>query len=247
MKKNLAFSCLSVVAIWIAWLIAYVCIRNDYIFPSFWDVIKEMGKQFVSAVFWTAFLHTLLRTLVSFAVSLVLGIVLALLSEFFGWIRAFIAPVVTALRTLPTMAVILILLIWTNPLVAPAVVTVLVLFPAVYAASIAAFDGIGGEYESLCQAYGVSKINRAFKMYLPLSIPALLTQSGAIASMGLKVTVSAEVLSSTFKSLGGMMHEAQAFLNVSALFALTILTVLTGFLIEGVCYLLKKYAVRWRV
>ena len=120
----MAFSCLSVVAIWIAWIISYVCNRNDYIFPSFWDVIKEMGKQFVSSVFWTAFLHTLLRTLISFVVSLMLGIVLALLSEFFGWLRAFIAPVVTVLRTLPTMAVILILLIWTNPLVAPAVVTV---------------------------------------------------------------------------------------------------------------------------
>ena len=103
-----------------------------------------MGKQFVSSVFWTAFLHTLLRTLISFVVSLMLGIVLALLSEFFGWLRAFIAPVVTVLRTLPTMAVILILLIWTNPLVAPAVVSVLVLFSPVYAASIAAVYEIGG-------------------------------------------------------------------------------------------------------
>lgn len=246
MKKNVIFSAIAVLSLWIVWLIAYACIRNDYILPSFWEVLRETGRQLGSTAFWIAFSGTLLRSLVAFFVSLLLGVACALLSELIGGVRAFLAPVVTVLRTLPTMAVILILLIWTSPLVAPALIALLVLFPAVYAAALAAFDGVEGRFSALANAYGVPYRVRIFRMYLPLSAKSLLTQSGAIASMGLKVTVSAEVLASTFRSLGGMMHEAQAFLNISTLFALTVLTVAIGFFLEGACWAIGKFAIRWR-
>ena len=64
--------------------------------------------------------------------------------------------------------------------------------------------------------------------------------------MGLKIIVSGEVLANTFQSLGGMMQEAKMFVQMPRLMALTLVTVLVGFLLEGVCLLLYKAAVRWR-
>ena len=135
MKKEFLFSVLSVIAMWLVWIIAYLVVRNDYVMPSFGDALKEMGRLLTEAAFWRAFGNTLLRTFWAFSASFVLGAGLALVAKLHTAVRAFFAPVVSVLRTVPTMAIILMLLLWTNPKVAPVIVALLVLFPAFYAAA----------------------------------------------------------------------------------------------------------------
>lgn len=239
MKKNLLFSALAVLFLWLAWVIAYFIVRNEYILPSFWGTISAAARLFTQAAFWRAFGNTLLRTLWAFALSLLLGVGLAVPACVFRGVRAFFAPIISVLRTVPTLAIILVLLIWTNPRVAPVVVAVLVLMPAFYAAALAAFDEVDKGYGDLARVFGVSRKRRVFKMYLPLAAPPVLGQAGGILSMGLKITVSAEVLSSTYRSLGGMMQEAKIFVDMPTLLALTVLTVALGFLLEGACALVN--------
>ena len=236
----------SIVFVWLIWIVLYFCIQNDYLLPSFWETFSKMGTLLAGAEFWIAFLNTLLRTLLSFAVSLVIGVVLALSARLFSAVRAFLVPIVSIMRTLPTMAIILILLLWTNPSVAPVVVSMLVLLPAVYAAALAAFDETEERYGVLANVYNVSLKNKVFKMYLPLCVPPLVTQAGGILSLGIKITVSGEVLSSTYKSIGGLMQNAKMFVDVPTLLALTLITLLLGFLLEGGCYFVGKKLARWR-
>ena len=129
---------------------------------------------------------------------------------------------------------------------APVIVAGLVLFPAAYAAALTAMDEVHESYGALSRAYGIKRTRQAFRMYLPLSAPSVLGQAGAILSMGLKIAVSGEVLSSTAKSLGGMMQEAKLFLEMPRLLALTLAAVLLGFLLEGLCALVANLCVRWR-
>ncbi len=144
------------------------------------------------------------------------------------------------------MAIVLVLLLWTSPAVAPVIIAALILFPAFYAATLVGLDGAEGEYGELARAYQVSKGRRLFKMYLPLCAPSVLGQAGSIFSMGLKVTISGEVLSSTFRSLGGLMYEAKGNIAMPRLIALTLVAVLVGFALEGLCLLVKRLAVRWK-
>ncbi len=250
MKKqtiyNLLFSLAAVVLLWAMWLIAALCLRNDYILPSFVDAFKEMGRLFRDAAFWHAFANTLLRTVVSFAVSLVLGVLLAVFARMKRGVRAFLAPIVSILRTVPTMAIILMLLIWTTPRVAPVVVTFLVLMPAAYAAALASFDEVKEQFGEMAETFRIPAARKIFKMYLPLSAPSILAQSGPILSMGLKITVSGEVLASTYQSVGGLMQEAKMFVEMPRLMALTLICIVLGFLLEGLFALLNKIVVRWR-
>ena len=117
---------------------------------------------------------------------------------------------------------------------------------AAYAAALAAFDEVGEEYGELARAFRVGAGRKIVKMYLPLSAPVLLKQAGSIFSLGLKVIISGEVLASTYRSLGGMMQEAQIYLQMPRLMALTLLTVLMGFALEGLCRLAYVLIVRWR-
>lgn len=246
MKKNLIFSLLALVALWLGWTIAYFLIGNGYILPSFRETVAQCGSLLTDGAFWRAFGGTFLRTLRAFLFSFVCGVALAVPAAFRKEIRAFFSPVVSVLRTVPTMAVILVLLLWTSPSAAPVIVSVLVLFPAVYAAALASLDDVTERYGRLARAYGVGVGRRIFRMYLPLGAPSVLGQAGAILSMGLKITVSAEVLSNTYRSLGGMMQEAKMFVDMPRLLALTVLAVLLGFALEGLCALLNRLIVRWR-
>ena len=121
------------------------------------------------------------------------------------------------------------------------------LLPAVYAAALAAIDEVGKEYGDLAAAFRVPRSRKIFKMYLPLVAPELLAQGGPLLSMGLKITVSGEVLSLTMRSLGYLMQQAQVnYPNIPRLFALTIVVILLGFLLEGLGALARKCIVRWR-
>ena len=244
--KNFIFSVLAVVLLWLLWFVAYFIVGNDYVLPSVGSTFAAMGRILASASFWNAFGGTLLRTLWAFLASLICGVALALFARLFDCVRAVFAPLVSILRTVPTMAVILVLLLWTSPAVAPVVVGVLVLLPAVYAAALSAFDGVEEEYGELVRAFRVGRARKVFRMYLPLAAPPVLQQAGGIFSMGLKIVVSGEVLSSTYRSLGGMMQEAKMFVQMPDLLALTLVTVLLGFALEGLCAVAVRLSVRWK-
>ncbi len=243
-RKNLLFSVFAVAVLWLAWVLAYFAVGNDYLLPSFSETMRTAGGLLAERTFWNSFLNTLLRTLLSFAVSLAAGVGFALLARLFASVRAFFAPVISLLRTVPTMAFILVLLLWTSPSFAPIIVTLLVLFPAVYAMALSAFDETYSEFGPLVLSYGVSKPRQALKMYLPLGASSLLSQSGSVLSMGLKITVSGEVLSSAYRSLGWLMQNAKMNVDMPRLLALTLVTVLAGFVLEGICALAAKGARR---
>lgn len=244
--QNALLSLTAIVVLWLAWIVAYYIVRNEYVLPSFWDAFAEMGRILTDASFWRAFWNTFLRTLWAFLASMALGIVMAACAHLVKGIRAFFAPIISVVRTVPTMAVILMLLLWTTPNMVPVIVSALVLFPAVYAAALAALDEVGENYGELTRAFRVPLLRRIGKMYLPLAAPVMLKQAGGIFSLGLKVVISGEVLAGTYRSLGGMMQDAQMYLNMPRLMALTLLVLLMGFALEGLCWLSYRLIVRWR-
>lgn len=243
---NLFFSVLAIVAVWVAWTVAYYAVDNDYVVPSVNGTFAEMGRLLAEAAFWRAFAGTLLRTLEAFVLSFALGLLLALFALLVPRLRAFFAPVVSVLRTVPTMALVLILLLWTSHAAAPVLIALLVLLPAFYASMLSSLDEVREEYGEMARAFRVGRARQAVGMYLPLAAPPVLKQMGANFSLGLKITVSGEVLALTAKSLGSMMQQAQGLLETPRLMALTLLSVFVGFLFEGVFWLVSKAVVRWR-
>lgn len=116
---------------WLAWIIAYYAVGNDYIVPSFQDTFSSLFVCLGEGSFWVAFSFTFLRTAAAFAISFLLAGVCAVLSAISKIFKGISQPIIVILRTLPTLAVILILLIWTNAAVAPLIVTALLLFPLI--------------------------------------------------------------------------------------------------------------------
>lgn len=256
MKKFLKFlsrheltiicSAASVGLIFIIWLIAYFAVKNDYIIPSIGDMFVSLGECFSDGSFWTAFAFTMLRTLLAAIISFAAAAFFAVLSVLSKVFSAILKPIVGVLRALPTLAIVLILLIWTSPSIAPVAVTGLVLLPMMYTQIMAAVEGIDAGLVEMAEVYRIPAKERLFKMYLPLVSSNVLLQTGANFSLGLKVMISAEVLASTYKSLGGLMQLAKIYLEIPRLAALTFVAVLAGIIIECVFAQIEKVTFKWR-
>ncbi|MCD8295398.1 MAG: ABC transporter permease subunit [Clostridia bacterium] len=243
---NVLMSVLAIAAMWLVWVIVYRIVGNDYIVPSFAESMKSFGLLFVSSTFWTAFGMTFLRMILSFLISFVLAALLCMLAAAVKAAEAFLKPVMIFFRTLPTLAIILVVLVWTNATIAPVIVTVLVLFPAMYAQMMASVGDVDKGLIQMADVYHISRSARISKIYLPLVAPNILSQCGANISLGLKVTVSAEVMANTLRSIGGMMQSARMYVDMPKLAALTLVTVVVGIIIEFAFSFTKRIWCKWR-
>ncbi len=244
-KLNILLSLSAFVLMWLIWIIAYYSVKNDYVIPSISETAKSLGKCLISGAFWVAFLYTLLRTALSFIISFVLSVALFGIGAIFKPFNSFIKPLMGVLRTLPTLAVILILLFWTNPLVAPVVVTVLVLFPMIFSQLYTAVNGIDEGVIEMAEVYKIGRREKLTKIYLPLISPHILSQTGANISLGIKVMISAEVLAGTYKSLGGLMQNARFYIDMPRLTALTIIAVIIGIIIDLCFSMVERVTFKW--
>lgn len=245
-RWNYLFSVLAVAVMWGVWVAAYFAVGNEYVVPSFTETMRELGALFASGTFWESFGGTLWRTVAGWLLAFAFAVLFAAAGVASKKFRNFFAPFVSVFRTLPTMAITLMLLIWSTPLVAPVIVTFLMLFPVTYAQLMAAYGEIDPQLFEMARVYGVPRREVLCKIAVPGMLPAVFSQAGPNLSLSLKVTISAEVLVSTFRSLGGMMHEAANYLQVAEMFALTILALLVGGLFEFALHFLTRITARWK-
>ncbi len=216
----------------LAWAIAYLCVGNELLVPSLSDCVKEVGKLVISGSFWAGFAWSLLRAFVAFVISFVVALAFGIVGHIYPKTQGFFAPVVAAFRSLPVLAVLLILLSIFSAGIAPIAVAFLSLFPMLYTGILAGLSCVDEKLVEVAKVYGASNFAKAFGLYLPLSSPYILREAGGALSFSVKLVVSAEVLASTARSLGGMMLEAKAYAEVARLFALVFVAFVVGLIVE---------------
>lgn len=231
-KFNIIYSFSALLLMWAVWLIVGAAVKNEFLVAPFLQSVTEFFKLFAKAFFWRSLFASLLRTVIAFLISFAFALGCACLAVAFKPFAAFMRPVVALLRTLPTMAVLLLILVWLTPRTAPVAVAFLVLFPMVYSQLTDRISAVDGDLLQMAKVYGFSVKQKLGYIYFPYVVPVALEQTGNNLSFGLKLIVSAEVMASTYTAIGGMMTEAQAYINLPRIAALTLVTVLFGIAIE---------------
>lgn len=231
---------------WAVWLIVAAAVQNEYLVAPVGESVKQFFKLFAEPFFWRALGHTLARTVIAYLISFIAALGCACLAVAFKPFAAFMRPVAAFFRTLPTMAVLLLILVWLTPRTAPVAVALLVLFPMTYSQLSEGIAGVDGELLQMAKVYGLPIRRRLAYIYIPHLAPIAITQTGANLSFGLKLIISAEVMASTRTALGGMISEAQAYINLPRIAALTLVAVAFGILIEFVFRIAANYSFGWK-
>ncbi len=231
--KNAAWGLCALLFLSLVWVVVYFCIGNSLVLPSPWETVGQAFLLLGKGSFWKAFFATFLRSLIAFLTSGVLAAAFAILSYLYPLFAKFFKGLCAILRTLPTMAVLLIiLLLFRDRRVAPIAVGVLTLFPLLYTGYYNGLQGVGKELVEMSDLFQVPLKRRLTKLYFPALKSSFLCESAAGLSFSLKLIVSAEILVQTADSLGWQMQDAGMYAPL-VLFALTLLVCLCGMLIEG--------------
>ena len=242
--QNCIYALIGVTLLVCVWLIAYKPVGNELVVPSPWDCFVQMGVTLTDGAFWTAFGNTFLRVLAAFGISFVSAVVFAVLSYAFPVVGRILSPIISVFRSLPVLAVTLILWMLLGSENTPVAVAFLSLFPMLYAGTVSGLCAVDEELLVMSRVYKVPLKKRILHLYLPTAAPHVARESAAALSFSLKLVVSAEVLADTYKSIGELMQDAKSLLDMPSLFALVCITALVGLVLEAGAGVLVSYIER---
>ena len=241
--KKLLISIAQVVALiavaLLLWYVVALATNVEMIVPKPSTVAKTTFQLLGKGQTYLALLATLLRSVIAFALSLVVAFALSMLVILLPKCRFCVNAVVTFLRALPTIAVILATLILFEDTTVPVVVALLVVFPVVYSMFKRELER-SGNLLAMCQVYQVSAAKKIKFVLLPIVRDELLGAVGDQLPLCIKVVVAGEVLSRPLHGLGKEMSVGKVNLDMAAIVALTILTLIVCFAISGVTSLVQR-------
>jgi len=230
-KKGL-WTLLSLLFLLIVWSVVCLIVGNEYLVPDLIQTLKVAMNLLGETSFWRAVLSTITRSLIAFASSFIIGGGFAVLAYVFPRFEKFFSPIISFFRSLPTMAVLLIIMLWSNSSIAPIIVAGLVLTPMCYASVYSSLVRVDKELIEMSVVYRVPMIKRIKRLYLPSALPSVCGYGARNLSFALKLVVSAEIMSNTFQSIGGEMQFSALYDKTPLLFALTLFVFLSGYLLE---------------
>lgn len=228
------------------WWIAAACVGVEIILPAPNVVFGRFFGLFADGKFWLSLGYSVGRTLLSFALSFVLALALAVPAKFSEAFAGVLRPLVTVLRSVPTIAVILLILVFLPSGQVPVLISFLIVFPLLYEGFLSALKGVDPELAEMSRIYRVPKRVQIARCYIPAILPQVFAASRSALGLGLKVIVAAEALASTGMSLGRLMQIANVSFDSAGLLAYTIMAILVSFLLEGAVLALQKLVVRWQ-
>ncbi len=228
------------------WAISANAINSEYVLPSVSATFSALFDLFKKGEFYTAYALTFLRSLIAFLLSFTIAFLLAYLVKKFRYAGKIINPIVSVIRCLPTIAVVLLLMFWTNSQIAPVIVTMMVVLPTLYTNVYSAFDSVDKEVVEMCEFFKVDKKKIFLSVKLPAILPSMLLAIGSGLALNIKLMVAAEVLASTANSIGNELSFYNYNLEVATMIALVLITVITGVIIEGVFRLISKKVGKWK-
>lgn len=242
---NLILVIIPFACIFLAWQIGSH-FSNEFILPSVGETFSALYKVLGQGVFYKSLLGTLFRTAVAFAVCFALAFLMAFWSRINPKADVMFAPIISFLRALPTIAVVLLLLMWTNSFVAPIIVTSLVVFPTVYNSLRHSFFGVDKDLVKALKLFNVDNKTLLKKVYVPTVLPSTLVAVGSGFSLNLKLMVAAEVIAATANSLGFMLNSSKALFETAKMIAIVVVTVIIGLIIEVIFNAISKKVGEWQ-
>ena len=244
-KKHIYFL-IGIVSILAVWLVISLIVNSKFLIPTPWDTAVEFFNLLGRSEFYTALGATTLRSLLGFFVAVVVALIFSVLSFRYKCLHNVFAPFMTIMRATPTMSFIFLLVVWFSPIISPAFIGFVVVFPILYESFYTAFCGVDKKLIEMSKVFKVDKATQIKTLYIPQSLAGVLSGIKSGISLNIKIVISAEVIASTAKSIGTQMQIAIQN-TVATLFAWTIWAIILAFVLEGLVSLVGNLILHKKV
>ena len=229
----------SVIIIFIIWETASALVDQEIIVPSIFTVGKELCRIITSFSSWTVIFWTITRILLTFILDFFLALIIGIPAGIFRNFEQAVRPLESAVRTVPTMGIILLSLIWLDSELTPVFVSSLIIFPILYRSVVDGIINIDRKLIDFHKVHQIGFLRQLKHLYLPSMFPFIKT--GTISSLGLgfKVMITAEVLSQPEYAIGTVFQIERAQLNTAGVMAWCVFIIAVSSLFE---FLIQRFA-----
>lgn len=211
-------------------------------FPGPEDALPLFFELLLLPSTWLAVGGTLLRLLISFAIAFLFGSLLGIVAGMNKGLKNFLRPLIITLRTLPTAAVILILIVLLQPAFAPIVIVFLIIFPIAYESMVTGIVNVNKEIKEAAKIDGASRFQAVVRIYVPLSAPYILLGVVSSLGLGMKISIMAEIIagSNRISGLGRLIHLAYIEADMTRIVAISIFAIILIGLVDLAMYFAKR-------
>lgn len=228
--KNKKYLIISIFILISVWQIVSVIVDNGLLLPSFFTVLLDIYKIILTDNFIILILSSILRCIESFIFSLLLAIILAIISYFNKFIYNFLYIIIVFLKAIPTMAFIVLVLIWTSKDFAPIIIGIVISFPIFYDVVLNSLLDIDKNLLHMFRIYRIESIDKIITLIIPVIVIAIKKVINSTLSLIFKVVISGEVYAQPEYGIGSIIQFEKMQLNTSRIIAwMIIITVIVCF------------------
>lgn len=206
---------------------------NELVFPGIVPIIKRFFQLLIQGKTYQLIGTTFLHLAEALVLSSFIGIAIGTAEGFSPFLRCALKPVLVALRSIPMILLVIMIMVLTHYDQVPITATSLVLIPII---SEAVAEGIRNIDPELTDVYKMNSrftIRVFFSVHLPL-IAGYLRQSYANAiGMGLKVAVTSEYLVQAKHSLGKAVYSSFYFSEYQDIYAYALIMIMLVIVATG--------------
>ena len=215
---------------------------NELLLPYPLTVWKALVKLAGESLFWSTAATSLIRILAGMVIGTLLGSALAGLTCASRWADRLLSPGIRVIRATPVASFILLVLLWTDRDMVPAIIAGLMVLPVVWSNLSRGIRETDPQLLELARAYRFSRWKTIRLIYLPSLRPYFLSAVTTAMGLSWKSGVAAEVLCLPRKAIGTQIHNSKLYLEVPDLFAWTAVVVAFSLVLE---HLLRWMLARW--
>ncbi len=223
------------VIIWlILWEVAYLIIDQAIYLPSPLHVLKSFitlirSKDFVRITVMSSY-----RVIISFIIASISALTLGFICGLKKTLFEIFEPMVILLRSTPVISVIILAIVWLPSNYVPVFSGFLMCFPIIFTNMVMGIRQTDPLLIEMSSVYQVPKFRILKDVYLPSAMSHI--KSGLTNALGLswKVIAAAEVLSLPKYAIGSKLHDTKVYLEISELFAWTMLIILMSSIFDRI-------------
>jgi len=199
-----------------------------------------------SGELWRHLNASLLRVGAGFAIGAVLAIVIGTWVGLSRRTEAYLEPTFQALRAIPSLAWVPLLLLWLGIDETPKIVLIaLGAFFPVYLSLLAGIRNIDRKLVEVGRLYGLSSLALVRRILLPAALPSLFTGLRGALSLSWMFLVAAELIAAT-RGLGYLLSDGRGTSRPDLVIAAILLLALLGKLSDSLLKAWETRALRWR-
>ena len=164
-KIYIAVSCLLFI---IGWQCCVLYVDNEIYIPRLELIVIQIKEIVVSSNFLKAVLSSFYRSILSYVFALIIALILGVFSAICPFFRYMMVPINSLAKTIPTMVLVVLALVWFNKDIAPFIVGFAIIFPILYEGIRNNIMNIDPKIIEMTKIYEVSLVDKITKIYFPI-------------------------------------------------------------------------------